>query len=154
MPRKPFRTPDSSDPQPLRTTIQMRVRFDEVDMMGVTWHGRYISYFEEARIALGKKYGISYDDFIREKTPVPIRQLHLDYVHPLKFDETISIEAVLHYTIAARMDFEFIVRNADRQIACTGYSVQLMLDSDGELLLAPPRFFQEFLYRWKAGELD
>ncbi len=152
MPRKPYFAPDPSGPEPLQHTIERRVRFDEVDMMGVAWHGRYVSYFEEARVALGKKYGVSYSDFINRRTPAPIRQLHVDYHRPLEFDEPIRIQAMLHYSEAARMNFEFIIRDGDHRKVCTGYSVQLMTGRDGELLLAPPPFFRKFVDRWRDGE--
>ena len=36
---------------------QIEVRFSEVDIMNVVWHGSYPLYFEDAREAFGKKYG-------------------------------------------------------------------------------------------------
>ena len=38
-------------------------------------------------------------------------------------------------------------------IATTGYTVQLVLDHDNNLLLVPPPFIKEFREKWKAGEL-
>ena len=39
---------------------QFEVRFSEVDMMNVVWHGAYPLYLEDAREAFGEKYGLSY----------------------------------------------------------------------------------------------
>ena len=33
--------------------VQVRVRFSEVDAMGVVWHGNYLKYFEDGREKLG-----------------------------------------------------------------------------------------------------
>ncbi len=153
MPRKPYFVHDPSGPDPLKHTTERRVRFDEVDLMGIAWHGRYVSYFEDARVALGKKYGVSYSDFIDRQVPAPIRQLHVDYHRPLSFDEPIRIQALLHYSQAARINFEFIIHDSSDHKVCTGYSVQLMMNLNGEVLLAPPPFFQQFLDRWRSGEL-
>ena len=35
-------------PPPLRVDVGRKVRFEEVDSMGIVWHGHYASYFEDA----------------------------------------------------------------------------------------------------------
>lgn len=150
--RKPYFEAQAGNPAPLRTVIQRQVRFEEVDSMGIVWHGRYISYFEEARVALGHQYGVSYSDFIRHQIPVPVRQVGADYLEPLYFEDIIEIEAILHWTEAARINYEYSIRK-NGKCTCTGYSVQLMLDNQLQLLLAPPAFYLEFMDRWKKGLL-
>jgi len=106
--KPPFQSaPD--EPPPLRHRIKRVVRFEEVDSMRIVWHGRYPAYFEEGRVAHGHKYGISYSDFIRRKCPVPIRQLRVDYLEPLCFEDEIEIETILHWSDAARMNFEYFI---------------------------------------------
>lgn len=153
MPAKPYFRREPGAPDPLRVAVTRRVRFEEVDSMMIVWHGRYASYFEDARVELGRRYGIGYSDFIRHRTPVPIRQLHVDHLIPLKFDEIITIEGILHWSEAARINFEFRIHTEEGKLACTGYTIQLMLDSELTVLLAPPPFFQDFLKRWKHGQL-
>ena len=107
---KPYFQSVPGDPLPLRLAVKRLVRFEEVDSIGIVWHGRYPGYFEEARVALGHKYGISYSDFINRRIPVPIRQMSVDYLEPLFFEDEIEIEAILHWTEAAKMNFEYIKR--------------------------------------------
>jgi acyl-CoA thioester hydrolase len=149
---KPYFQPVPNAPVPLHATIKRQVRFEEVDSIGIVWHGRYPGYFEEGRVALGNRYGVSYSDFIRNKLPVPIRQLGVDYLEPLFFEDEIEIEAILHWTEAARINYEFIIRR-DEKVVCTGYTVQLMLDESFELLLSPPPFYVDFMEKWKKGLL-
>ena len=84
------------DPAPLRTTISRRARFEETDLLAIVWHGRYASYFEDARTALGERYGIGYLALYEHGILAPIKQLHLDYNRPLRFQEECFVEAVLH----------------------------------------------------------
>ncbi len=140
-------------PAPLRLTVKRRVRFEEVDSMGIVWHGRYPSYLEDGRVALGRRYGISYSDFIREQIPVPVRQMQIDYYRPLRFEEDFEIRTILHWSEAARINFEYEIYTAHALLVCTGCTVQLMLDRNFDVLLSPPPFFAAFLTRWKQGEL-
>lgn len=151
--RTPYFARREGDPPPLRTLVQRRVRFEEVDPMGIVWHGRYVGYFEDGRVALGSRYGIGYEDFFRLGVPAPIRKLQIDYLAPLRFGDEFSIEAILHWSDAARLDFEFLIRGAAGSLVATGCSVQLMLDKAGGLLLLPPPFVCEFRDRWQTGLL-
>jgi len=148
---KPYFPEIQGAPPSLRHTVSRSVRFEEVDALGIVWHGRYAGFFEEARIALGKRFGIGYLDFYGRGIYAPLKTLHIDYHLPLAFDETFTMEALLHWTEASRLNHEYILRNSEGKITTTGYTIQLMLASNGEMLVIPPPFYKEFLDRWKNG---
>jgi len=148
-----FRTPENA-PDPLYCCVDRVVRFEEVDALAIVWHGRYPSYFEDGRVRLGEKYGIGYMDFYRHGIIAPIKQMHVDYRLPLSFGEPFTIEAILHWADATRLNHEFILRNEAGEITTTGYSVQLLMDQEQNVLLLPPPFFENFRQRWQSGELE
>jgi acyl-CoA thioester hydrolase len=127
------------------------VRFEEVDALGIVWHGRYPSYFEDGRVLLGEQFGIGYMDFYHQGIAAPIKQMHVDYMRPLRFGEPFTIEAILHWSDAARLNYEFILRNTAGEVTTTGYTVQLMMDKDDNVLMVSPHFYVEFRQRWQAG---
>ena len=151
--RKPYFKTAPGAPQPLSCTVERVVRFEEVDPLAIVWHGRYPSFFEDARVQLGEKFGIGYMDFYNQGILAPIKQMHVDYVKPLKFRERFTIEALLHWTEAARLNHEFILRNSAGEITTTGYTVQLFMDEQHNMLMLPPAFFENFCRRWKEGLL-
>jgi acyl-CoA thioester hydrolase len=150
---KPYFKTQPDSPAPLRLQVERRVRFEEVDALGIVWHGRYASYLEDARSALGDNYGIGYLDLFRNGIIAPIKKMHIDYHLPLTYPEDFTIEGILHWSDAARINYEFIIRNSKGGTVATGYSVQVMLDQEKNLYMVAPHFYQEFCRRWKAGEL-
>ena len=150
---KPYYPAREAQPAPLKVRIKRSVRFEEVDSLRIVWHGRYPSYFEDARVALGEKYGIGYMDFFAHGIVTHIKKMHFDYHRPLSFQEEMTIDGILHWSESARMNFEFTIRNGEGELATTGYTVQMMLDRDQNILVVPPRFYLEFSKRWKVGEL-
>jgi acyl-CoA thioester hydrolase len=140
-------------PSPLRITVERQVRFEEVDPLNIVWHGRYPSFFEDARVAFGEKYGLGYLDFYEQGILCPIKQMHIDYVRPLRFQEYFSIEGILHWSAAARLNFEFIIRNRAEEITTTGYTVQMLLDTNMNIMLIPPPFVSSFLDHWEKGTI-
>jgi acyl-CoA thioester hydrolase len=144
---------EAGAPAPLRVHVERKVRFEEVDALGIVWHGQYASYFEDARATLGDQYGIGYMDFHQNGVRAPVKIFHVDYHHPLRLREAVVIEGILHWSEAARINYEFIIRDSKGEVATTGYTVQVMLDMEDNLFMVPPPFYMEFCKRWKAGEL-
>lgn len=138
-------------PPPLVARVERRVRFEEVDVLKMVWHGRYPSFFEDGRIAFGDKYGLKYQLFMEKNTVAPVVQMHLDYKQPLRFDEVFIIETALHYTDAARLNYSFSLYKKDGSLAASGYTVQLLTDPDGTMMLFPPQWLKEFHQNWKDG---
>ncbi len=151
--RKPYFPRPDDAPEPLCMTVNRVVRFEEVDPLSIVWHGRYPSYFEDGRVLLGERYGIGYMDFYDNAILAPIKKMHVDYHRPLHFREEFTIEAILHWSEAARLNHEFVIRDGEGRVATTGYTVQMMMDPDKNILLVPPEFYLEFLQRWRNGEL-
>jgi len=154
MARKRYFEEVAGSPAPLSALTSRRVRFEEVDSIGMVWHGRYPSYFEDGRIAFGDTFGLGYSTFVKNRIMAPIAQMHFDFKSPLRFDETVTIETKLHWNESMRLDFSYIVRNSKKEIAATGYTVQLLTEPNGTVLFAPPSWILTFREKWQAGFWD
>jgi acyl-CoA thioester hydrolase len=152
--RKPYFPLKKGDPPPLRIQVERRVRFEETDQLGIVWHGRYASYFEDARSAAGERYGVGYMDFYKNGIIAPIRIMHTDFHHPLRFNEFFTIEGIFHWTEAARINIEYVIKNSGGHLCTTGYTVQVLLDKNDNLLLIPPPFYRDFREKWRAGQFS
>jgi acyl-CoA thioester hydrolase len=93
-------------------------------------------------------------DFHNNRVIAPIRIMHMDFHHPLRFNETITIEGIFHWTDAARINIEYNIRNSEGRLSTTGYTVQVLLDNENNLLLIPPPFYRDFREKWRRGELS
>ena len=141
-------------PNPLVVTVERRVRFEEIDLLGMVWHGRYASYFEDGRIAFGDRYGLTYQTFISHQTMAPVVQMHFDYKSPLRFDETFRITTRLHWSEAARLNFSYVLEKNDTTMVATGYTVQLLTEPDGTVLLLVPGWMRDFREKWLSGQWE
>ncbi|WP_034642629.1 acyl-CoA thioesterase [Desulfovibrio inopinatus] len=135
-------------PAPLEMTMTRPVKFHEADPLGIVWHGNYVVYFEEGREAFGAKFGINYLDFHNHGLTVPIRRLEVDYLCPLRYGDHVTVMTRLHWSDAARLNFEYRVTNQSDQLIATGCTVQLFVDLSGELVMTLPDFLLDFQTRW------
>lgn len=151
---KSYFTPQPTDPASLTAKTERRVRFEEVDMLGIAWHGHYVSFLDDGRVALGDRFpALSYARLQTEQVAAPIVQLHIDYHAPLMFDDIMQIETTLHWTDALKLNFSYQISREDGRLAIKAYSVQLFTDLTGSVLLVPPRWIAEFRKQWQTGEL-
>jgi acyl-CoA thioester hydrolase len=136
----------------LTITEEIRVRFNETDPLGIVWHGYYITYFEDGREAFGRHHGISYLDIADSGYTTPIVKSICEHKLSLRYGDVIRIETTIADTPAAKMIFRYKIFDAKNEIACTGETVQVFLDKNGELMLTNPPFFQE--WKRKVGLIE
>ncbi|MEP6845629.1 MAG: acyl-CoA thioesterase [Panacibacter sp.] len=134
----------------LSEKIEVRVRFNEADPLGIVWHGHYIRYFEDGREAFGNKYGIGYLDFYNKGYIVPVVSIQCDYKRSLRYGEKVIVETHFIPCEAAKLKFEYKLYNSETgQVVATGSSVQVFLDKETSTLqLINPSFFED----WKRKE--
>lgn len=142
-----------SEVPPLTVSVPRTVRFEEVDPLGIVWHGRFASWLEDGREAFGARYDVRYTDFHAHGVAVPLKVYHLEFAHPLRYGKTYAVNASLIWSEAALLDFEYTITDAEHTIMASGYTTQLMLALDGRLLLEQPGFYKEFCRRWRSGQL-
>ncbi len=131
--------------------IEITVRFNEADPLGIVWHGHYIRYFEDGREAFGKEHGIGYLDFYHQGYIIPIVSVQCDFKRSLKYGESVIVETIYVPCEAAKLKFEYRLFNAQtHQLVATGSSVQVFLDKEKSVLqLLNPPFFEA--WRLKQG---
>ena len=135
----------------LTVSKKIRVRFNETDPLGIVWHGYYITYFEDGREAFGRKHGISYLDVQRNGYTTPIVKSECEHKLSLRYGDVARIETTIINTPAAKMIFRYKIFDANEKVVCTGETIQVFVDTKGDLSLNLPPFFEE--WKRKVGLL-
>lgn len=133
----------------LKASKIFEIRFSEVDSMQFVWHGNYALYFEDAREMFGKKYGLGYMDIFNHGYYAPLVDLNFHYAKPIRYGMTLRVDIVYRYTAAAKLIFDYEIHdNATDELMTTGSSTQVFLDSNYQLMLYNPPFFEEWKKKW------
>lgn len=135
----------SEDKKEISFISEVRVRFTETDPLGIVWHGNYIQYFEDGREAFGREHGISYLDQKAAGYTSPIVKSSCEHKLPLRYGDVATIKTMFVNSAAAKMIFRYKIYNPDGKLVCTGETIQVFLDGDGNLSLTTPEFFG----KWK-----
>ncbi len=140
----------------LSASIDVPVRFNEADSLGIVWHGHYIRYFEDSREAFGAQYGFTYLDFYRNGLVTPIVSVNCHFKKPLRYGDTVRVEATYIDCLAAKIHFEYKLINSNTgELTATGESVQVMLKKDDHSLLwTIPPFLEEWKEKWGVAQMS
>ena len=113
----------------LRASKEFDIRFSEIDMMGVVWHGSYALYFEDAREAFGAKFDLSYMGYVDHGYYAPIVEQTIQYKKPIRYGMKPRIDIIYRPTPSAKIVFDYEIRDtADESLIATGHSVQVFMD--------------------------
>ncbi len=138
-----------TDMKELKATVPLKIRFSEVDSMNIVWHGSYVMYFEDAREAFGKKYGLAYLDIFGNGFYAPLVDLSFKYKSPITYDMKPEITITYKPVDAAKIVFDYEITNPENgDVLATGHSVQVFMDLNYQLVWANPDFYEEWKKRW------
>jgi acyl-CoA thioester hydrolase len=126
--------------------VQIKIPFHDVDSAGIVWHGHYAKYFEIARCELLDSFGYSYAAMVESGYGWPVIDMHLRYVRPALFGQTISVRATLKEW-EHRLRIDYLIRDAGTGERMTkGHTMQVAVElKTMEMQLASPRVLLERL---------
>lgn len=134
----------------LADRTEVLVRFSDVDMMRVAWHGSYVAYLEDGREHFGITYpGLGYADYFRTGYVAPVVNLNIDYKQSLKCGDIAIVETRYIRAEGAKLVLEYVVyRKADMAVMATAQTTQMFMTAEGEVQYADPDFYVEWKRRW------
>lgn len=131
---------------------ETRVRFSEVDALGIVWHGNFLKYLEDGRESFGRRYNLGYFDVFEHGFLIPIVKMEIDFKVQVKYGEEIVIETTYINSDAAKIIFNYrIFRKSDNVVVLAATSTQVFVNKSGELELANPGFYLEWKRKYGIG---
>ncbi|MBN2192091.1 MAG: acyl-CoA thioesterase [Polyangiaceae bacterium] len=103
----------------LELFVARTVPFYDLDPMGVVWHGNYLKYIDEARMALFDRTGLDLYRLVSADGyyAFPIVKSTIKHVAPLRLRDRLEVYArVLDARLKITMDFE--VRRGQDGVVC------------------------------------
>lgn len=76
-------------------TTQIRIHYALTDQMGVVYHSRYAEFFEIGRTESIRQLGFTYKSLEAMGVIMPVTELHIKYLKPVKYDELITVRITL-----------------------------------------------------------
>jgi acyl-CoA thioester hydrolase len=136
----------------LKDRTEVKVRFGEVDSMGIVWHGNYVKYLEEGRESFGKKYGISYLDIASNDVMAPVVNMTIDFKRQVEYGDILIVETEFTNQESAKIVFVYrIYKKSNNELVASAKTTQVLINHEREMLLYQPQFVLD--WKKKVGLL-
>jgi acyl-CoA thioester hydrolase len=116
--------------------IQIRVRYQETDAMGVLHHANFFTYFEMGRTELLRANGRDYRDVEAEGTLMVVVKIGCRYLRPARYDDVLTLRTTTTRVTAAKIEHEYQLRRGDELLA-EGHSTLACVDRQGTVQRVP-----------------
>ena len=133
--------------QSVSTSVTLKVPYYDVDLMQIVWHGNCLKYFEVARQALFKKYGVDMQHYTEDTRYVfPVVRSMIKHIWPLRFDDEFTCTAVVREArVKIVLDFEIKLISNDK-VCAKGWTEQVaVLLPEMEMSFQIPEEIQKIL---------
>lgn len=119
-------------------TVNIPVRFNEVDSMKVVWHGHYVAFCETAREAWLDARGLSYKAMDDSGCPAPVVRMSLEYLRPAYGGDILAVNCAQVPGNEPKLECCYEILNQRSEVLCIAESVQVFVDQTGQVLLSAP----------------
>ena len=100
--------------------IQVRVRYQETDRMGIVYHANYLSYFELGRVEWLRNKGLDYARLEDSGVLLPVVNVSINYKAPARYDQLLSVETKLVKIGGASLVFQNKIYNENKRLLVEG----------------------------------
>jgi acyl-CoA thioester hydrolase len=117
-------------------TIQIRVRYPEVDAMGYLHHSRYLQYFEMGRVELLRDAGFSYADLEKQGIFFVVVKAEIKYKSPARYDEQLQLTTRVTKQTFVRYDHSYELKR-DGKLLAEGLTTIACVGRNGQVIQIP-----------------
>ena len=118
--------------------FEERVRYSEIDKMGVAHNKIYFEWFEIGRTEFCRQKKIPYKSIEDQGYFLVVVEAFCRYKRPLRYDETFFIRVFLKEISPKKAVFSYeLVTKKQKKLIATGYTVQITTNSKAEVRSLP-----------------
>ena len=114
-----------------------RVRYAEIDQMGIAYYGSYFLYMESARTGLLREIGYPYAQLEKQGYYLPVSETKCKYIKGALYDEEIRTETTIGFIHNASLKFIYNIFNDMNELLAKGHTVHPVVNNDWKIIAIP-----------------
>ena len=137
---------------PFKYAAHTRVGFSDTDAQGIVYYGRYVPYFDLARVEYHRHLGLSNDAV--EGNEFVMRAMNVEYHAPAVFDDLIEVFVRLARIGRTSVTYEFAAYRADDDVLMvTATQTLVLVDLEERKGCEIPEAFVETVRAFEGDDL-
>jgi acyl-CoA thioester hydrolase len=139
---------------PFRFSAQTRVGFSDTDAQGIVYYGRYLPYFDLARVEYHRNLDLLGMDIGKEGQEFVMRAGTIEYLAPAVFDDLIEVYVRVSHIGRTSVTFELAAyRERDDLLLVTATQTLVLVDLDERKAVPIPDEYKEAIRAFEGEAL-
>ena len=137
---------------PFKFSATTRVAFSDTDAQGVVYYGRYMPYFDLARV----EYHRSLDMLQQEPEDLEfvMRAVQVEYHRPARFDDLIEVDVRISRIGTSSVTYEFAAYLEGETLAVTATQTAVLVDLSERKPCPVPEWWRERIRDFEGADLE
>ncbi len=137
---------------PFKFSAETRVGFSDTDAQGVVYYGRYMPYFDLARVEYHRHL-----DMLRtepQDRQFVMRAMTVEYHAPARFDDLIEVDVRVQRIGTTSVTYEFAAYLAGEQLAVTAGQTLVLVDLAERRPFPVPDWWRKKIRAFEGEDVD
>ena len=140
---------------PFKFSATTRVGFSDTDAQGIVYYGRYLPYFDLARVEYHRNLALLGMDIGEEGEEFVMRACTIEYFAPAVFDDLIDVYVRLARIGRTSATWEFAAYRArDEILVATATQTLVLVDLDERKAVPIPGDYKEAIRAFEGEDLE
>jgi acyl-CoA thioester hydrolase len=140
---------------PFKFSATTRVGFSDTDAQGIVYYGRYLPYFDLARVEYHRKLGLLGMDIGEAGEEFVMRACTIEYFAPAVFDDVIEVHVRLARIGRTSAMWEFAAYRAkDDTLVVTATQTLVLVDLEERKAVPIPSAYTEAIRAFEGEDLE
>jgi acyl-CoA thioester hydrolase len=140
---------------PFKFSATTRVGFSDTDAQGIVYYGRYLPYFDLARVEYHRNLGLLGMDIGEAGHEFVMRACTIEYFAPAVFDDVIEVHVRLARIGRTSAAWEFAAyRSRDDVLVVTATQTLVLVDLDERKAVPIPDVYRDAIRELEGDDLD
>ena len=140
---------------PFKFSATTRVAFSDTDAQGIVYYGRYLPYFDLARVEYHRSLGLLGMDIGAEGQEFVMRACTIEYFAPAVFDDLIDVYVRLARIGRTSATFECAAyRTRDDALMVTATQTLVLVDLDERKPVPIPDAYRDVIRNFEGEEVE
>lgn len=122
-----------------QSEYEVKISFEDLDLMNVVWHGNYMRYMEQARCDMLDKLNYTYMDMKADGYAYPVAKMKVKYIKPAVFGDILTVMTEV-ISIEPSLDLKYTMFNKKtKDKIFEGVTMQIGVNTETrESIYTPP----------------
>jgi acyl-CoA thioester hydrolase len=139
---------------PFKYSALTRVGFSDTDAQGIVYYGRYLPYFDLARVEYHRHLEMLYTSAEEERQFV-MRATTIEYLAPARFDDLIEVFIRISRIGRTSVTYECAAYRADEDLLMvTAQQTLVLVDLDERKACAIPEWLKDRVRAFEGDDLE